>query len=171
MDLAALILAERSKAYVQYLAEEVIGEDQEALAKLWELVRSGTPPIPRRAVWVLELCDANHPQLCTPYLPEFAAQLEKPGHQAIHRHLAKILARHPIPGELQGTLYDLCLRWLISGDEPVASKVHCMEIALSIARGNADLEAELAFVLNDQMEFNSAAFKARAKKVLRKLTS
>ena len=169
MDLANLILAERNKEHTRYLAEEVIGNNEEAFAQLWQLVKEGEPPLPRRAAWVLELCAENHPHLTTPLLQEFVAQLEKPGHPAVGRHLAKILARRPIPEELQGILYDLCLRWILSPAQPVANKVHCMEIALGIARGNEDLAAELVLVIKDQLEFSSAGFKARARKVFKTL--
>ncbi len=168
-SLQELIRSERSKEYVQYLADEVIGDNTRTFAELWRLVREGEPPIPQRAVWILELCEVNYPKLVKPYLGEFIAQLEHADHNAIQRHLTKILARHEIPEKYRGHLYDLSMKWIASPRIHVAIKAHSMDIACNIAMGTPDLEEELAFVIKDQLEFNTAGFKARAKKVFKKM--
>ena len=44
-----------------------------------------------------------------------------------------------------------------------------MDIAYNIASDIPELKEELALVINDQMEFNSAGFKSRGKRILKKI--
>ena len=168
MDLKSLILAEHSKAHTMAVAQ-FIGNDHEKFGELWELVKNGEPPVHRRAAWVMDACVEANPVLFEPYLVDAIDFLPRPNHNAIHRNLTKVLARMNIPEDLQGQLYDICLNWLISPQIHVAIKAHSMVIAYNIAKGIPELEEELAFVLKDQMEFNSAGFKSRGMKILKKM--
>lgn len=171
MDLATIILSERSKSHTRYIADEVIRDDAEAFGKLWQLIKEGEPPLPRRSVWIMELCVVNYPDLATPYIEEYVEHLELARHNAVQRHLTKILARRKLPQTQHGKLFDLSIKWLLSPQIHVAVKAHSMDIACQIAKGNADLENELLLVIRDQMEFNTAGFKARARKIFRQLES
>lgn len=168
MDLKSLILAEHSKAHTLAVARQ-IGHDTKQFAALWDLVQNGEPPLPQRASWIMDACVEAHPTLFEPYLEPATKALSLPSHNAVHRNLTKILARMHIPEELQGVLYDHCIQWLIDPAIHVAIKAHCMTIACNIAQGIPELEDELAFVIKDQMEYNSAGFRARGRNILRKL--
>lgn len=168
MDLKTAILAKHSKAQTQAITRQ-IGKNPDLFAVLWQMVLDGEPPLPQRASWILDNCVQAHPTLFEPYLEEAIAFLPLPNHNAVHRNLTKILARMDIPEDLQGQLYDLCINWLIAPQIAVAIKAHSMTIAANIAKGIPELEEELAFVINDQLEFNSKGFKARGRQVLKQL--
>lgn len=168
MDLESSLLAEHTKANAMAISK-YIGHDPDRFAELWQLIKTGEPPVPQRASWVLDTCLEAHPVLLEPYVAEAVSLLSKPNHNAVHRNLTKVLSRILIPEDLQGNLYDLCINWLINPQIAVAVKVHSMTIAANIAAGIPELEEELSFVIKDQMEFNSSGFKARGRHILKKL--
>lgn len=148
-----------------------IGANLELYRYLWKLVREETDHSRfSRAVWVLESCSIRRPFLITSILDEIIEFLPLPNHNGTHRSLVKILAHlEHIPEQHQGILYSLCIDWLLAPKKHVAIKVHCMEIAAQIAQEEPDLQEELRLVITDQLDYNTVAFKARARKILKKL--
>ena len=159
-----------SKQDQLHLANQ-IGSNRELYRHLWELVRKESD-FSRfsRAVWVFELCSTQHPDLVYPILEEIIEFLPHPNHNGTYRSLVKILAHlDHIPEKYQGILYSLCIDWLLNPQKQVAIKVHCMSIAALIAKAEPDLQEELRLVITDQLDYNSSAFAARARKVLKKM--
>jgi hypothetical protein len=165
----------REKLTIRFDKEEkerlgkIIASDPKLFAELWSLIKTADSPIPEYGSWVLDHCVAINPTLVQPHLDEMIAHFPLPNHNSIHRNLGKILAQVEIPEQYQGELYSLCIDRLLMPQMEVAVKVHCMEIAYNIARDIPELKEELALVINDQMEFNSAGFKSRGKKILKRL--
>lgn len=145
-----------------------IGADEELYFYLWKQVQKGSDRYSRMAVWLLEQCSLRYPFLITKIMDEIVAFLPQPNHNGIHRGLIKILAHaEHIDEEHQGILYSLSIDWMLDPQKHVAIKVFCMEIAYIIAREEVDLQEELRLVINDQIPYNSVAFAARAKKILK----
>jgi hypothetical protein len=53
--------------------------------------------------------------------------------------------------------------------EPIAVRVFSMSVLANITRHEPDLKKELRIIIEDQLPFASAGFRARAKKVLKEL--
>ena len=64
---------------------------------------------------------------------------------------------------------DVCFRFLISPDEPIAVKVFAMTVAANICKHEPELKNELQLVIAEQMEKASAGFRARAKRIRKEL--
>ncbi len=165
MDLKQALLREHSKTNTLAIARYILAGGG-AIEELWELIRNGEPPLPQRASWVLDAVTEESPESLQPYLPEAVALLQQPNHNAVHRNLLKALERTAIPEELQGELYDFCLNILMNPRSLPAIQAFSMSLAAKIAKGIPELEEELALVIESQMEFNSAAFKARGRRIL-----
>lgn len=147
-----------------------IGADEGLYRHLWRQVQKGSDQYSRLAVWVLEACSLKHPFLIDSILGEIVDFLPRPNHNGIHRGLTKILAElESIDEPYQGVLYSLCIDWILSPQKHVAIKVHCMTIAMTIAMPEPVLREELSMAINDQIPYNSVAFAARARKILKRL--
>ena len=165
MNLQQALLREHSKANTLAIARAILSGEN-TLEELWELIRAGEPPLPQRASWVLDAVTEQAPDSLQPYLPEAAALLLAPNHNAVHRNLLKALERADIPEELQGELYDYCINILLNPRALPAIQAFSMSLAAKIAAGIPELQEELALVIESQMEFNSAAYKARGRRIL-----
>lgn len=170
MTLRDMILDEPGKASKNEIAA-FIADDPDKFAELWQLIKTDIPPVPRLAAWIMDEVVAQHPFQVKPHVEDMVDFLPGDFHDGVRRNLVKILSRTPIPEDKHGELYDLCLRWLMSGDQPVAIKVWCMEICASIAWPYPELKEEVCMVIEEQMPFGSAGFRSRGKKVLKRLSN
>ena len=168
MELKEQLLFELSKRNAGYIAD-FIGNDPELFDKLAELIFNSEYPVQLRASWVLCTVTDRHPGLLTPYLSKIVENLTGFNHTGIHRNLLRQIAQIEIPAYLQGVLYDICLKWLYSKNEPPAVKVHCMKILYNIAVLEPDLKRELTLVLEDFTETASPAISNRAGHLFEKL--
>ena len=90
-------------------------------------------------------------------------------HNSIHRNLGKALLRVEVPDDLQGDLYDICVRHLLSPTIAIAIKAHAMEIATRIAMPYVELRQELIEVLDELMKDGSAGITSRGRRMLKQL--
>ncbi|MCB0651443.1 MAG: hypothetical protein KDC85_09235 [Saprospiraceae bacterium] len=168
MDLREALLAEHSRAQKNIIADYV-GDSKELFMALWKVIKSGEEPLPQRAVWALEECVSRHPGLFDHIMEEAITLLPGGHHDAFYRNITKILSQREIPEKYQGILFDLAIDWMLDPAKAVAIKAHCMTLAFNIAMPIPELREELAIVLKDQMEFNSAGFSSRGRKILKSL--
>ena len=165
MNLRQSLLREHSKANALAITRQIL-TGVFTFEELWELIRNGDPPLPQRASWVLDTVTAEAPDSLQPYLPEAVSLLLQPNHNAVHRNLLKALERTAIPEEFQGELYDFCINALLNPKALPAIQAFSMSLASKIADGIPELQEELTLVIESQMEFNTAAYKARGRRIL-----
>ena len=165
MELQKALLQEHSKANTVAIARSILAGTY-TFEELWELIRNGAPPLPQRATWVLDAVTEKAPDSLQPYLPEAVALLLQPNHNAVHRNLLKALERTALPEELQGPLYDFCINIRLNPKALPAIQAFSMSLAAKIAAGVPELQEELALVIESQMEFNTAAYKSRGRRIL-----
>ncbi|MCD4746232.1 MAG: hypothetical protein K8R58_08025 [Bacteroidales bacterium] len=170
MLLKELIVYEHSRAHTDFVAG-IILQKPELFQELLNLMLTGESPIPWRAAWIIEKCSEQNPLLIKPYIPELIEALPNFKNDGIKRHITKILANSPLPSKKLGLLVNTCFDWLLSGEIPVAVKVHCMQILYNISQTEPDLKPELAAAIESQIIFNSAGFKSRGNKILHKLNN
>ena len=141
----------------------------ERFGELLQVIQTQDEPTAFRAAWLLEKCVLIHPDIAIPHIQPMIEILYRPFHNGVHRSVSKALIPYPIPENDRGKLYSLCIDWLLKPEIHVAIKVNCMEIAFGIAKDTPELLEELQLVIQDQIEFNTAAFAARAKKVFKQI--
>lgn len=168
MDIREQLLVELSHFNMNYIADS-IGTDPGNFAKIMRMVLEDKDPVPARAAWVAELVSQRDPGLIDPYTGEMIMKLEKFTHPGTRRNVLKILSRTKIPQDYQGLLIDICFRWLQDETKKVAAKVFAMEIIENHLPQYPELSFELYEIINDQFDKNSAGFRARGRKVLKKL--
>lgn len=168
MSLRDDILKEFSKAHTVKIARK-IGPNQESFDELIELFLGDEQRVKQRAAWILSHCADDHPWLIEKHIETLLLNLKRPVSDPVKRNTLRVLRYVDIPEDLMGIAAELCFKFLHSGKEPVAIKVHAMDILYKIVRFFPELKDELRFVIEDQMTYGSAGFKNRGGKILKAL--
>ena len=169
MDLEAELLREHSKRHAEKIARWV-GSDQRRLKMLMELFLNGDILVAQRAAWVVSLAAEGDLLPFRRYLKQMLARVQQPGvHDAVKRAVIRSLQSMDIPSELLGSVANVCFDQLSSAQAPIAVKCFAMTVLARIAVKEPELERELRLVIEQQLPFASAGFKARARKTLARL--
>ncbi|MDP1744931.1 MAG: hypothetical protein Q8L90_05100 [Bacteroidota bacterium] len=166
MDYKQQLLKEHSRANTDAIAK-AIGNNAVEFKKIIDIVYNEKAPLPQRASWLLSTVNDKHPDLLLPYISLFISSIKKIKIDGIKRNMLAVLASNKISKNLQGKLVNLCFDLLLSSDETVAVKVYAMQAIANIAKHHPELENELKAAIEDQLPKTSAAFHARAKRVLK----
>lgn len=123
-----------------------------------------------RAAWLMDKINDKAPELIVDYIPEIIEKLKTETGNGKKRHLLKLISLNEMPGEFLGFLTDFCITVFISSKEPIAVRVHAMQILGNIAMKEPDLKPEIVLILEHEMEnHGSAGIVSRCKKILKKL--
>ncbi len=169
MDIKEQIQNERSRGNSDYIAA-YIGNNDMLFYELMQLVFNGPDILPLWASWIACIVTDKYPGLLEPYVPEIIDNFKNFRHKGIIRNLLRQLAQIHIPHEQQGILFDTCYNWLYSKNEPIAVKVHSMQVLYNISQSEPDLKNELYLVLDDFTDDISAGIRNRAMHLRKKLS-
>ena len=138
---------------------------------MFELVVNEKPPLNWRAAWVFDICCENNPKLFEPYLVKIIHLLPEVKNDGLKRIFTRMLSRATIPDdeEMLGLLVNTCFNWLNSPLEPVATRVHSMQILYNVSNMLPDLKNELIYSIENFMPEGTGGFKSRGGKLLKKL--
>jgi hypothetical protein len=123
-----------------------------------------------RAVWMIDKIHDKHPELILPYLPAMTDFVLTTHIAGKKRHLLKLISLHDIQEEKMAILLNFCFEVFTNAAEPVAVRVHAMQILFNIAQKEPDFAGELTNLIENEIEFHgSAGISSRGKKLLKKL--
>jgi len=123
-----------------------------------------------RAAWMVDKIHDKHPELIVPYLPLMTDFVLTTHNYGKKRHFLKLIGLHDIPKEKMGILLNFSMDIFTSASEPVAVRVHAMQILYNIAQKEPDFSGELIELIENEIEFHgSAGISSRGKKLLKKL--
>jgi hypothetical protein len=123
-----------------------------------------------RAVWMVDRIHEKHPELVIPYLPEMTDFVLTTRNSGKKRHLLKLISLHPIPEDRMVTLLNYCIDIFTNSSEPVAVRVHAMQVLYNIAEQEPDFGGELIDLIENEIELHgSAGIRSRGGKLLKKL--
>ncbi len=147
-------------------------ENAEIFAYLVQLMLLNTEPESRKAAWVVDTMTEEHPEMLhEDILGQLIGLLPVACHTALHRHILRMLDRSLIPQAQAGDLLTLCFDYLTSPDEPVAVKVHAMNILYKLSQSEPGLLFELTGILELRMDMEPPGFRNRATKILQSVYS
>ena len=171
MNLLHEILKEHSKRNTVRLARW-IGSDKKRFKDLMKLFLKGEYRVTQRSAWIVMHCAEMHPNLIIPYLNKMIERMFEPGvHVAVKRNVVRILQNIEVPKQLLGKVATVCFDFLASQHEPVAVKAFSMTVLANIVRKEPELKDELRLLVEQQMPWGTAGFKARGRKTLKQLES
>jgi len=150
----------------------MVRKNPEMFMHLAQVVLHNTEPESRKAAWVIDTMTEEYPEMIQEdILVQFIDLLPAACHTALHRHILRMLDRSLIPPAKTGELLTLCFDYLTSPDEPVAVKVHAMNIIHTMARSEPGLLVELTGILELRREMEPPGFRNRAVKILQSIYS
>ena len=147
-----------------------ISDYPEYLNLIMDKVLDDSQPENWRAAWMVDKIHDRHSDLVLPYLPvmtEFVLITKSAGKK---RHLLKLISLHDIPEEKMALLFNFCFGVFTNSTEPVAVRVHAMQILFNIAQKEPDFTGELINLIENEIELHgSAGIASRGRKLLVKL--
>lgn len=124
-----------------------------------------------RAAWLMDKIHEKEPLLIKPFLPEMINQLQTEKSDGKKRHLLKLISLNKISEEFLGFLTDYCISVFTSAKEPIAVRVHAMQILHNIAQVEPDLKSEIRAIIETEIENHpSAGLESRGKKLIKSLS-
>lgn len=123
-----------------------------------------------RAIWVVNKIHDKHPDLIVPYFPAMTDFLVTTQNASKKRHLLKLISLHDIPEEKFALLLNFCIEVFTNATEPVAVRVHAMQILFNIAQKEPDFAGELIELIEHEIEYHgSAGISSRGRRLLKLL--
>lgn len=168
MDLLKAIEKEHSKTQCEKVVRYV-GNDKGRFAELMQLFLKGEYRTTQRAAWPMSICVENHPELITPYFKQIVPLLQKPGlHGAVVRNIVRLLQYVDIPKRYHGQVMSCCFDFVADHETAPAIKAFSLTILENLSAVYPDIKPELKLVIEERWPHETAAFRSRAKKILKK---
>lgn len=166
-NLRSTILQEHSKAQCNKIIEWV-GDNQQRFDELFNLFLHDEYRVTQRAAWPVSYCVENHPGFIKKQFGALIKNLYKPGiHNSIKRNTVRILQEIDLPKKYQGEVMNLCFEYVESPSEPVAIKAFALTVLGNLAKFYPDILPEIKLLIEEQLPHQTAAFKSRAKHLLK----
>jgi len=127
-----------------------------------------------KAWWILELVFEEKLHLITPYLDSFCDIIHKLKEDPAKRPASKICLflsdskKYSLTEKQETIIIETCLDWLIR-DEKVAAKAYSIRTLYNFGKKYDWIHAELLQIVQQDYAHHSAAYKAVAKEILRKV--
>jgi hypothetical protein len=169
MYLRDIILTEHSKSQTIKIVNWV-GKSQARFDQLFNLFLKDENRVTQRAAWPLSYCARQHPELIRKHLGKLIKNLQKKGlHDAVKRNSVRILQEISIPARFHGAIMNTCFRFIESPDEAVAIKAYSLTILENLIPLYPDIRNELKLIIEERWNLETAAFRSRARKILKKI--
>lgn len=171
MNLREEILKEHSKAQRDKIIEWV-GDAQLRFDELFRLFLNDEYRVAQRASWPVSYCVEVYPEFIQHHLKELLQNLEKPNlHDAIKRNTVRILQEIPIPEKYHGQVMNICFGYVENPTEAVAIKAFSLTVLGNLAIQYPEIIPEIKLLIEDQLPHQTAAFKSRAKRLMKQFKS
>ncbi|SHF77816.1 hypothetical protein SAMN05444274_10910 [Mariniphaga anaerophila] len=160
-----IVLWENIPLLIQQLES---GPDE--LEMLMNLALESDSPKSWRAAYIADKINDDHPELIAPFLPQMISKLKTENNLSKKRHYLKLISQHDFPAQYYSFLVDYCLGCFTSASEPIANRVHAMQVLFNISESEPDFKPELLSVIEQEMEFHpTPGILSRGRKLARKL--
>ena len=124
--------------------------------------------VAQRAAWSLSWATRKRPELIHPHISKLVEQLgRKDVHNAVIRNSVRILETIDIPEQFHGEVLNRCFEFIESPSTPVAIKAFSLTTLFNLSVLYPDIKPELKLIIETFYDNESAAFKSRAKKILK----
>lgn len=171
MNLREVILTEHTKANCDRIVKW-IGNRQERFDELFRyFLKDKDPVVIQRAAWPLSNAVINHPGLIQKHLGALLKNLSRPNlHDAVRRNSIRLLEVTDIPEKFHGTVMNVCFDYISSPEEKTVAKVYALTVLENLSKIYPDIKQELKTVIENRWDHEGAAFRARARHILRRIS-
>jgi hypothetical protein len=144
-----------------------VGNDRKRYDTLVKICLGNDKLLAQRASWPLRYCTEKYPDFAKKHLRKLIRKLKEPTHNAIRRSILQMLCSISIPTSLDAQAISICFKLLNDRSEFVASKVFSMTVLANYCQKYPELKSELKASIQSQLQYESPAFRSRAKKLSR----
>jgi hypothetical protein len=145
-----------------------VGKNQNRFDELFNLFLNDDYRVVQRAAWPVSYCVEAHPAFIKKHFTKLISNLEKPGlHDAVKRNTVRLLHYVNIPEKFHGRVMDICFRFISSPAEAAAVKAFSITVLKNLVEQYPEILQELKLIIEERWDYETAAFKARAKKILK----
>ncbi len=163
-----LIHLEYSARMAEHIADLVL-EGTLTLDDLMDCFFSADHQLSRKSAWALSKLADQRPDLVIPYTERMIMNLNRSVHEAIIRNTVRIWQGFRFPEELAGKVYEKSYGYLADSGMPPAIRIFAMTVCVNIAEDFPVLSEELIELISARQDQESAGFRSRAKKEVRRL--
>lgn len=169
-NLRTLILEQHSKEQTLRIIN-LVNDNQKKFDQLVELfLNDPDSKIRQRAGWPLSYCVEHKPGLIKPHFKAIIKNLRKKDlHDAEKRSIVRLLQFTEIPESLHGEIMDQCFRFISNPEESAAVKAFSLTILQKLTESYPEIFPDLRLIIEDRWHYETPAFKARAKRSLKKI--
>lgn len=126
--------------------------------------------VAQRAAWSVHWAAEKRPDLIQPYVGVLVGQLKKTDvHNAVIRNSLRILEELSIPEEFHGEVMDACFSFIQKRDTAIAIKAFSLTVLFNLTKIYPDIKNELRFIIEENIDYETAAYQSRGRKILAKL--
>lgn len=152
-----------------FLINEIV-RNSDYYQNLMEIALNDSTQKSWRAAYLVDKINDDYPELLIPYLQKIIEQVRIEKSAGKKRHFLKLISMNELNKYQQGHIFDFCIETFKSDKEPVAVRVHAMQILQNIAITEKELIPEIILIIGDEMEnHSSAGITSRGKKLIAKL--
>ncbi|WP_308993382.1 adenylosuccinate lyase [Mariniflexile litorale] len=156
--------------------------DISLLPKLIDIMFRVDDKISCRAAWVFEFVCDHYIYAIVPYLDVFCNQIKNVYLDSAVRPVAKVCcfiaqeydSKHPntlkktLKPKHKEQIIEVCFDWMIS-DQKIAAKAYAMDTLFILGKNYSWVHPQLTQILEQDFQMQSAGYKVRAKRILKKL--
>ena len=169
MNLRQTILADHSKTTCNKIIKWV-GSSQPHFDELFNLFLNDEYRVIQRAAWPLSYIVIAHPELIKKHFTKLIKNLHRPNlHDSVKRNTLRLLQKITITERFHGEVMNLCFDYITSPDEAAAIKAFSLTVLQNLSKQYPEIKQELKTIIEDRWDYETAAFKSRARKILKEL--
>ena len=169
MILREEILKEHSKTHALTIANYAC-ESKESFKELMQCFLDDEYRLAQRAAWSVSWAAKEKPDMIYPHIKDLVSVLQKKNvHDAVIRNSVRVLQEIEIPEKYHGEVMNACFEFLEKPSTPVAIKAFSLTTLFNLSKDYPEIKPELKLIINDRLDYETAAFKSRAKKILPQL--
>jgi len=169
VNLREEILKEHSKPHALSIANYACAS-KENFIELMRCFLDNEYRLAQRAAWSVSWAARQKPEMIYPHIKDLVSVLNKKNvHDAVIRNSVRVLQKIEIPEKYHGEVMDACFQFLEKPSTPVAIKAFSLRTLFNLSKKYPEIKPELKLIINDRLDYETAAFKSRAKKILPKL--
>jgi hypothetical protein len=152
-------------------AAECLIKFPEDIAVLYDYFTSGSIKDRNRSAWLLHHASDLDASIFKPWHGRIIDYAPKAKTDAEKRFIMRLFGKHGLPEgeEQQGKLLKLTFDWILDPNESIAVNAFCLTTLHRFCKIHPELENELREIIADQFPNSTAAFKSRAKHILKDL--
>lgn len=169
MNIREEILKEHSKEQALKIATYACAS-QKNFKELMKCFMSDEYRLAQRAAWSVSWAARKQPEMIRPYIKDLVSQMQRTDiHPAVVRNSVRVLEQIEIPEKFHGEVMNTCFGFVEDPSTPIAIKAFSLTTLFNLSHQYPEIRQELKLIIEERWETETAAFRARGKRILKEM--